>query len=687
MEPSTRRPRALSLPTARLGLRSRILALLCVVGLLPMAIIGYLESHSATDTLTEERRAQLVEAAEEIGEALDRSLAQAQDDTRAFAGSEAARSMEPDHIASWMDTALSVYAPRYRLLAVADLRGRLVVARAVDDEGEPVEAAAELTGADVAGQPWFEAATGGRLEAGEVFVEDVAPDGLLARLGGGGEDTRTVGFTAPVQDARGRVVGVWTSRFDFGVVEELDEELGELRARGMSSARALLASADGVVLHANDARPAAGTKLPDAPFLEEALRPAAIGSAETSALDGDGGTELVGYHRSAGDDDDDFSGLGWTVLVTEDLAEATSLAADLIRRTILIALVMAVVMVALAYLIAGAIMRRLRQYSAFAGRVAGGDLAARVDTGGAPELSELSGHLNDMAANLRHLSAEVRGGAETVGATASGILATVSEQGSSLTEQSAAISQTTATAEQLRAAAEQTAGRAKEMADNAKAAATASDEGAGAVQGLVAGMEEIRERVETIAQDILALSEQTQQIGEITATVDDLAEQSNLLALNATIEAARAGEQGRGFAVVAAEVRNLAEQSKQGTGQVRAILSDIQKATNEAVLATEQGIKEVERGRGRAQRAGEVIGQLGGSVRDTAQAAQQIAASAHEQRVAVDQIAVAMREIDQATSQFVSGASGSRSAAESLGDLARQLQSLTERYRVEETVG
>jgi hypothetical protein len=77
-------------------------------------------------------------------------------------------------------------------------------------------------------------------------------------------------------------------------------------------------------------------------------------------------------------------------------------------------------------------------------------------------------------------------------------------------------------------------------------------------------MEEIRERVEAIAQDILTLSEQTQQVGEITATVDDLAEQSNLLALNATIEAARAGEQGRGFAVVAAEVRNLAEQSRQG---------------------------------------------------------------------------------------------------------------------------
>ena len=318
---------------------------------------------------------------------------------------------------------------------------------------------------------------------------------------------------------------------------------------------------------------------------------------------------LVGWHHSAAEGR--LAGLGWAVLVTQDARDATRPAAAVVRRTVLLGLVIAAVMVALAFLISGAVMRRLREYSAFAGRVAGGDLTARVSTGGAPELRELSGHLNDMAVNLRHLSTEVRGGAQGVGTAATEILATVSEQGSSLTEQSAAISETSATAEELRAAAEHTAGRAREVAERAQAASKASDEGTDVVEGIVAGMEEIRERVEAIAKDILALSEQTQQIGEITATVDDLAEQSNLLALNATIEAARAGEQGRGFAVVAAEVRNLAEQSKQGTGQVRAILSDIQKATNEAVLATEQGIKVVERGRSRAQRAGEVIGQFG----------------------------------------------------------------------------
>ena len=96
----------------------------------------------------------------------------------------------------------------------------------------------------------------------------------------------------------------------------------------------------------------------------------------------------------------------------------------------------------------------------------------------------------------------------------------------------------------------------------------------------------IREQMEAIAESMVRLSEQGQAIGQIIATVEDLAAQSNLLAVNASIEAAKAGEHGKGFGVVAQEVKSLAEQSKQATNQVRTILSDIQKATTAAVMAT-----------------------------------------------------------------------------------------------------
>lgn len=82
---------------------------------------------------------------------------------------------------------------------------------------------------------------------------------------------------------------------------------------------------------------------------------------------------------------------------------------------------------------------------------------------------------------------------------------------------------------------------------------------------------------------IISLNDLTKTIGEVMKLLDGISEQTNLLALNASIEAARAGDVGRGFAVVANEVRNLAEQSKQSTNNVRSTLKEIERSANEAV--------------------------------------------------------------------------------------------------------
>ena len=125
-------------------------------------------------------------------------------------------------------------------------------------------------------------------------------------------------------------------------------------------------------------------------------------------------------------------------------------------------------------------------------------------------------------------------------------------------------------------------------------------------------MTKVQEQVEATAENILALAEQAQAIGEITAAVADVAEQTNLLALNAAIEASRAGEHGKGFAVVAGEVKALADQSKKATAQVRQILGEIQKGTNAAVLSTEEVTKGVASAGRVADQAGQTIRALGG---------------------------------------------------------------------------
>ncbi len=298
------------------------------------------------------------------------------------------------------------------------------------------------------------------------------------------------------------------------------------------------------------------------------------------------------------------------------------------------------------------------------------------------EIGVLTRAMDDFAEVLRKIATQTRKSAASTTAATAEILAAVSQHTASANEQSAAINETTTTVDEVRAAAEQTAQKANDVAHESLGAVTVSENGRQAVDAIVTGMIEIREKVQAIAQDILALSEQTQQIGEITATVNDIADQSNLLALNATIEAAKAGEQGKGFAVVATEVRNLADQSKQATTRVRSILGDIQKATNAAVLATEQGTKGVETGMSLAQQAGSVINQLSETIREAAQAAQQIAASAHQQNIGMEQIAQAMKDINQATVQFVAGARQSQTAAENLNVMAQDLQKTVEFYKV-----
>jgi len=164
--------------------------------------------------------------------------------------------------------------------------------------------------------------------------------------------------------------------------------------------------------------------------------------------------------------------------------------------------------------------------------------------------------------------------------------------------------------------------------------------------------------------------------------VTELADQSNLLALNAAIEAARAGEQGKSFAVVAQHVRDLAERSKTATRQVGAILGDIQRSTNAAVLVTEEGSKGVDVGSRLAGQAGQVIHRIAAEVETGVQSNMQIAAAAQQQTAGMTQIGQAMTAIQQATVQALASTRQAERTAQDLHALAQSLQQAIAVYRL-----
>ena len=178
--------------------------------------------------------------------------------------------------------------------------------------------------------------------------------------------------------------------------------------------------------------------------------------------------------------------------------------------------------------------------------------------------------------------------------------------------------------------------------------------------------------VEHTGAFVKALGLRSAEIEKILDVIRDVTEETEVLSLNAAILAAQAGEHGRGFAVVADEVRKLAEQSRQATAQIKAILQDIQKATNATVMATEEGTKVVDQGVKLAARTRETIEQLSGVIDESAQRASQVVAGGRQQTSGIEQIALAMQNINQAMIQSLASTRQAEKAAQDAKNAAGQ---------------
>ena len=329
------------------------------------------------------------------------------------------------------------------------------------------------------------------------------------------------------------------------------------------------------------------------------------------------------------------------------------------------------------------IMGPLKVVADVAERVAGGDLTVAVPlTGSRDELGTLMRTFQRMVENLRTQTLAIQEGVNVLASSSAEILASTSLVASGASETASAVNETTATVEEVKQTSLLASQKVRLVAEGAQRSLQVSQQGRKSVDDAILGMNRIREQMETIAESIVTLSEQGQAIGEIIATVNDLAEQSNLLAVNAAIEAAKAGEHGKGFAVVAHEVRSLAVQSKEATAQVRSILNDIQKATNAAVMATEQGSKAVESGERQSIEAGETIRLLADNIVEAANASTQIAASSQQQMVGMEQVALAMENIKEASTLSVTSTRQAEQSAQNLHELGQKLKGLVEQFKL-----
>ncbi len=301
-----------------------------------------------------------------------------------------------------------------------------------------------------------------------------------------------------------------------------------------------------------------------------------------------------------------------------------------------------------------------------------GEIGRKVRVTTDDEIGVLASSYNQMLDLIIYLIRQTQESSRRLQQSSSDILSATEQQASGSAEQAASISQTTATMEQLASTYKQIAENADQVVNMAEASLANAESGQQAVMNTLTSMESIKTRSQQSANKILALGERSQQIGQVLAIINSIADQTKILALNAAIEAARAGEAGKGFSVVAIEIRKLAESVVESTGEIGTIMTEIQTAANELVMATEQELKQVQSGVELAHVTGESLDQILEMIEQTTVAAKEISAATQQQRSATDQVVKAMREVASVAQQTAAGSRQVAGAAEQLSSMARE---------------
>lgn len=505
----------------------------------------------------------------------------------------------------------------------------------------------------------------------------------------------TITISTPIKDSSGTIVGVLAGDVSL-------KTIGEIASRtsvGNSGYLDVVDSKGTLLASINSEKVTKQENIGQAKYVQDVIA-GQVGNMEATSSAGVDSLIVFAPVKS----------YNWGIITYLPKKEIT----DQIKHSLLVmsVLILMAVLIAAgtAIYVAKGMAKPLNELVQVAEQIASGNLSQKVQVQGVAEVNKLAVSLDKMREDLQNIILDIMSSAEQVSAASQQLTAnadqssqatqlvanTICQLAQGADQQVATIDSTSTVVQKMSASIQEVSANASSVNIISEQASTAAQRGGKSIKAVMLQMDTIERTVANSAEAVTKLGERSLKIGQIVETISGIAGQTNLLALNAAIEAARAGEQGRGFAVVAEEVRKLAEQSQEATKQIGELIIEVQTETDKAVVAMNDGTREVKIGGEVVDTAGqafqEIVGLVEGvsgqfkcissAMEQMADESQQIVGAVYD----IDKISKAAAEHTQTVSATTEEQAASMeeiaAASQSLVMMAEKLQNTVAKFKL-----